>query len=169
MVSNHFHVKVDDFSLIYIFSVHYNPKIPLDNTVLRRRLLEENREKLKGFIEGPVISGNNIYSTKAPLTESFEIEAGEQRINIKQVKVLDVKQNPNLLLSFLNNGLRNVMRGLDYMEIGRSGKYFNTKDKVNIDNLMMFSGYRSNFVLLENGYYLRVDSAKKIVRNQSVL
>ena len=101
MVSNHFHVKVDDFSLIYIFSVHYNPKIPLDNTVLRRRLLEENREKLKGFIEGPVISGNNIYSTKAPLTESFEIEAGEQRINIKQVKVLDVKQNPNLLLSFL--------------------------------------------------------------------
>lgn len=55
------------------------------------------------------------------------------------------------------------------MEIGRSGKYFNTKDKKNIDNLMMFSGYRSNFVLLENGYYLRVDSAKKIVRNQSVL
>ena len=61
------------------------------------------------------------------------------------------------------------MRGLDYMEIGRSGKYFNTKDKTHIDNLMMFSGYRSNFVLLENGFYLRVDSAKKIVRNQSVL
>lgn len=38
-----------------------------------------------------------------------------------------------------------------------------------IDNLMMFSGYRSNFVLLENGYYLRVDSAKKIVRNQTVM
>ena len=34
---------------------------------------------------------------------------------------------------------------------------------------MMYSGYRSNFVLLENGYYLRVDSAKKIVRNESVL
>jgi hypothetical protein len=34
---------------------------------------------------------------------------------------------------------------------------------------MMFSGYRSNFVLLENGFYLRVDSAKKIVRNQTVL
>jgi hypothetical protein len=85
------------------------------------------------------------------------------------VKVLNVKENPQLLLSFLNNGLRNVMRGLDYMEIGRSGKYFNAKQKTHIDNLMMFSGYRSNFVLLENGYYLRVDSAKKIVRNQSVL
>ena len=85
------------------------------------------------------------------------------------MKVLDVKKNSNVLLSFLNNGLRNVMRNLDYMEIGRSGKYFNTKQKTQIDNLMMFSGYRSNFVLLENGFYLRVDSAKKIVRNQSVL
>lgn len=61
------------------------------------------------------------------------------------------------------------MRGLDYMEIGRSGKYFNTKEKTKIDNLMMFSGYRSNFVELESGIYLRVDSAKKIVRNQTVL
>jgi len=40
------------------------------------------------------------------------------------------------------------MRGLDYMEIGKSGKYFNTKDKKLIDNLMMYNGYRSNFVLL---------------------
>lgn len=61
------------------------------------------------------------------------------------------------------------MRGLNYMEIGRSGKYFNCNQKTTIDNLMMFSGYRSNFVLLENGFYLRVDSAKKIVRNQTVL
>lgn len=61
------------------------------------------------------------------------------------------------------------MRKLNYIEIGRSGKYFNAKDKTLIDNLMMFSGYRSNFVFLENGFYLRVDSAKKIVRNQTVL
>jgi len=61
------------------------------------------------------------------------------------------------------------MRKLNYMEIGKSGKYFNASHKTPIDNLMMFSGYKSNFVLLENGFYLRVDSAKKIVRNQTVL
>ena len=88
---------------------------------------------------------------------------------MKKVKELNIQENPKLLLSFLNNGLRNVMRGLDYMEIGRSGKYFNCKSSTKIDNLMMFSGYRSNFVELENGIYLRVDSAKKIVRNQTVL
>lgn len=88
---------------------------------------------------------------------------------VREVKVLKVKENPKLLLSFLNNGLRSIMRKLNYTEIGRSGKYFNASEKTNIDNLMMFSGYRSNFVLLEKGFYLRVDSAKKIVRNQTVL
>ncbi len=73
------------------------------------------------------------------------------------------------MLSFLNNGLRSIMRKLNYIEIGRSGKYFNATEKTKIDNLMMFSGYRSNFVQLEKGFYLRVDSAKKIVRDQTVL
>ena len=73
------------------------------------------------------------------------------------------------MLSFLNNGLRNLMNKLNYIEIGKSGKYFNVKEKQDIDNLMMFSGFKCNFVLLENGYFLRVDGAKKIVRNQTVL
>jgi len=33
----------------------------------------------------------------------------------------------------------------------------------------MYSGYKSNFVKLEKGYFLRIDPAKKIVRNQTVL
>ena len=74
-----------------------------------------------------------------------------------------------MLLTFLNNGLKNVMRKLDYMEIGKSGKFFNTKDKATIDNLIMYSGYKANFVQLEKGYLLRVDPAKKIVRNETVL
>ena len=33
----------------------------------------------------------------------------------------------------------------------------------------MFSGYKANFVRLEKGIFLRVDPAKKIVRNETVL
>jgi hypothetical protein len=53
-----------------------------------------------------------------------------------------------MLLTFLNNGLRNIMRKLDFVEIGRSGKYFNAKEKTKIDDLIMYNGYRSNFVHL---------------------
>lgn len=33
----------------------------------------------------------------------------------------------------------------------------------------MYSGYKANFVQLEKGILLRVDPAKKIVRNETVL
>lgn len=33
----------------------------------------------------------------------------------------------------------------------------------------MYSGFKSSFVELEKGIFLRVDAAKKIVRNQTVL
>lgn len=56
-----------------------------------------------------------------------------------------------------------------YSEIGRTGKYFNIKYKTEIDNLNMYNGFKANFVFLERGIFLRVDSAKKIVRNQTVL
>jgi hypothetical protein len=56
------------------------------------------------------------------------------------------------------------------VEIGRSGKYFNLREKPEaIDNLNMYRGFRSNFVQLEKCLYLRVDSAKKIVQNTLVL
>ncbi len=56
-----------------------------------------------------------------------------------------------------------------YSEIGRSGKFFNLKSKRQLDDLIMYSGFKANFVALEKGIFLRVDSAKKIVRNQTVL
>jgi len=62
-----------------------------------------------------------------------------------------------------------MMNKLDFVEIGRSAKYFNGKEKTAIDNLIMFNGYKANFVRLEKGFFLRVDSAKKIVRIQTVL
>jgi hypothetical protein len=69
----------------------------------------------------------------------------------------------------MNNALRSSMRNIGYIEIGRTNKYFNAKDKKNIENLIMYNGFKSNFVELERGIYLRVDAAKKIVRNQTVL
>jgi hypothetical protein len=33
----------------------------------------------------------------------------------------------------------------------------------------MFSGFKANFMSLERGIFLRVDTAKKIVRNETVL
>lgn len=67
---------------------------------------------------------------------------------------------------FLNNGLRNMFGKIGYTEIGKSGKFFKVNSPENLDaDLKMFGGFKANFMMLEKGIFLRVDSAKKIVRN----
>lgn len=67
---------------------------------------------------------------------------------------------------FLNNGLRNLFSKIGYTEIGKSGKFFKVNSPQTLDaDLKMFSGFKANFMTLEKGIFLRVDSAKKIVRN----
>lgn len=90
-------------------------------------------------------------------------------MKIKQVKSYNFKENPHLLLVYLNKGLRNIMNRLSYIELGKTGKYFKAKQYINVDDLLMYNGYKTNFVSLEKGLYLRTDAAKKIVRNSTVL
>lgn len=58
---------------------------------------------------------------------------------------------------------------MNFVEIGKSGKYFSIQNKRTFENLHIFSGYKVNFLDLEGGIYLRLDTAKKIVRNKTVL
>lgn len=44
------------------------------------------------------------------------------------MKIVDnIDKNSKILLTFLNNSLRDVMRKLSFIEIGKSKKYFNTQ------------------------------------------
>lgn len=111
----------------------------------------------------------NLISTREPTEEIKEFDLGEHKLTVKKVKVIDVQNDPKTLLFFLNNRFRNTMSEAGYSEIGRTGKYFNIRSKKKIDNLNMYSGFKANFCSLEKGIFLRVDSARKIVRDQTVL
>lgn len=76
---------------------------------------------------------------------------------------------PDVFKLFLNVALRGMMSRLGYIEIGRSGKYFNTSSKSPIDNLDMYKGFVSSFTECEKGVFLRVDTARKIVRKDTVM
>ena len=99
---------------------------------------------------------------------SFEATTGQYRVTIRQRKVHDLN-NKAVFLQFLNVSLRGIMSRGKYVEIGRSGKYFTTEKTQNIDNLKMFKGFSSTFQECEKGMFLRVDTARKIVRKDTVL
>jgi len=73
---------------------------------------------------------------------------------VKQVILSDIyspeKQKSGIVYSFLNNMIKNFFHLLDYTEIGRSKKYFDSKTKVNLNGaqVTIFKGYSSSFSLL---------------------
>ncbi len=100
---------------------------------------------------------------------AFEVRWRDYTVAISQRKVFEVADKPNVFLLFLNNPLRGIMGRLGYIEIGRTGKYFTPTKPTPIDNLHMYKGFSSNFLECEKGMFLRVDSARKIVRSTTVL
>ena len=74
-------------------------------------------------------------------------------------------ENKNLFLQFMNVALRNLMHKHNFTELGKSRKFFNTtKYEQPEQSLRLFSGYQANFLIGQSGFFLRVDPAKKIVR-----
>lgn len=61
------------------------------------------------------------------------------------------------------------MEKLEYIAVGNTRKFVNMKNNKEVENVLVYSGFKVHFELLENGYYLTVDTTKKIVRNESVL
>ena len=112
----------------------------------------------------------NIYSVSEPSMKEAQHKTESHTISVEQVKKIDVKENPKMLLHFLNNGLRNIMSSLNYMAIGNMGKYFNQNGKKNVlEGLAIYPGYKANFLLAEAGMFLRVDPTNKLIQNMSVL
>jgi metal-dependent HD superfamily phosphatase/phosphodiesterase len=88
---------------------------------------------------------------------------------IREVNRFDAHKNPEMVQYFLGNVMRRVMQKLNYVEVGASKKFINMKNCMEIENVLVFSGFKVAFEMLENGYYLTVDTTKKIVRYESVL
>ena len=84
---------------------------------------------------------------------------------------IDNPENQKAQLVFLNNFLRTAMKKLNFVEIGKSKKFFDSKTKKSIPDtdFYIYQGYTANFCRLESGLFLKVDSTSKIVNRKTVL
>jgi hypothetical protein len=91
-----------------------------------------------------VFQGFKMFSFRE-CKEILNYTFGPYRVQIAQNSVYEVAAKPDVIKLFLNAYLHGIMSWLGYVEIDRSGKYFNTSSKSTIDNLNMFKGFMSSF------------------------
>ena len=123
--TNYYYVTLAAIERIFVYSVKFNPSLPADNTKQRLELLKA-ASQISDNIVNPVLTSSNIFSLAPPKQDLFEVPSGNFRITIKKVKVIEPKNNEQVMLNFLNIALRNVMKKLSFTELGKSRKFFNT-------------------------------------------
>ena len=74
-------------------------------------------------------------------------------------------------LMFLNNLLRDSCRKLKFVEIGKTRRLFDIKNKVDIQDLdvSLTRGSIANFCRLEHGLFLKIDAFIRAIPTRTVL
>jgi hypothetical protein len=147
-----------------------------------KEILKSSRQQIEGIIGPFIFSGRTLFTTSSKMatTEAtFMIGTGPKyemyikKVRIVQLKNLTVqdKQVSGPVFLFLNNVIKNFMAQLDYTEIGKTRSYFDPKKKESIDSagIILFYGYSTRFDLREDGLFLQINPATKIIRSESVL
>ena len=178
--TNLFKVDFREQTKIYIYSVKTQPEISQQNNKVIRNILINSRRILQRLVGTFVISGRMVFGTKVQhggkdleLVFKIQHEGVGYHFFLKILKVVALSdihspdnQKSAIVYTFLNSLVKNFFYQIDYTEIGRSGKYFDSQNytKVESARLFVYKGYSSRFSLLEDGLFLKIDPATKVVR-----
>lgn len=186
LVTNQYKVNLGADLDIGVYSIKFTPRFSEDNRELRLKMLAEVRKDIQLNFKQPVVfSGFTMYSctngkdvlpqlTTIPITYNGTDYVVALKL-VRNIKMTDLGSEDDtkskIPLNFLNTLLKNQLRLLGYGEIGKSRKFFDMSNQVEIANTGLFlcKGYCTSFNMLESGLYLKVEPANKIVRRDSVL
>lgn len=95
----------------------------------------------------------------------------QRTIDLNDITPEDKKYMADILNIF-HNIVKEQLDQLDYKQIGKFPKFFNVKDKIEVEpsnfNLQAWPGYQVEVKLTTQGIYLNVESCTKFVNKISV-
>lgn len=189
VVSNHLPISIipqqKQTPLISIYSVSCEPEIPQDSRRKFRSIIKSAEKLLKEDIGEHILSGRNIFSLKkkdAVLTYPTKEQNEEYLVTVKLARVAemqnlqnDTDENAKPVIQFVNIVIKQMMRNLKMIEIGRTLKFFYNDEK-NIkyldfkdNHLQVRNGFKTSLDIYKEGTKLLVDFCTRVLRTDSVL
>lgn len=150
---------------VFQYVVHFNP--PVDNQFTRIKLLYHCSEVTGSvrLFDGhtlflPILLKDKVTTIKA----RAKSESNEVTLRIQLTKILPPEQIPPTVFNII---FKNIMKVLQMSRIGLH--YFSSLKQINVPNhnLQIWPGYVTAVQEFEDGLYLVVDIAHKVLRNDT--
>lgn len=160
---------------IHVYALHFTPEVENDNRALRRELVDSAHTELRRHIGGFVLSGLNIFGTKAvPGQENFQCSGRGNGYTLSVVYSHEValagyqgQKDTNLVLNVI---IKKMLRELGLLQVTKLPKYYDPKGTAALPqlNLEVWRGYATELNYFEGRPLVLIDFSSKIVHTRSL-
>ena len=177
LISNHIPLTISKSQKVSLYSLEIEPEVPRDARRKIRALFNQARPQLEKDIGRALISGWVVFAIKRnpnPLTYAvLDANKKEHKLTILHRKELDLQQlqaesedNIEVITQSFNVILKEMMRELKMVEIGRTKKFF-YNDLQHTDYLEKYglefrTGFHTNTLSSQSGPKLLIDYFSRI-------
>ena len=162
------------------YAIHYEPIIAEDNYPLKRKIIKQLSEDLKGYFERYAQAGDTIFVFSKNSQEKISLETKIDEVLYKvtfdrtsnkvNCRNINKKTIDNIKIkSFIENIIKNIFMANNYMVRFDNGSFFdyNSSSKIG-NNSKMWSGYSTAVTITESGLYLRINDKNKLITGKTV-
>ncbi|KAF4517180.1 Argonaute-3 [Ephemera danica] len=164
--ANYFNLASVTDWVLYQYHVDFAPEE--DRSFMRRRLLNDHKEILGGFIfDGMILYSNNRHPN--PTIFHSQREGDDAKIQITLTFTRQVNQGDHEYLQFFNILMRKCLAALKLQLVGRN--FFDPQAKVDIAqyHLELWPGYVTSIRQHEQQILMCTEIAHKVMRTDTVL
>jgi aubergine-like protein len=172
LASNFFRFKFtnDKFSHFQKYAVNFEPDIPGDAHLLRRRLFRQAEEKIKLKLGQCLFNTTTLYS-KELYSEPFEetVENQGQSYVIKILWANEVGRKTHEALATYKRFFQSSIKQMKFIELKRS--FFDPKCATNIEDhgITIWSGFKPIINIYQQDILLNLNTVSKIFRRDTAL
>ena len=163
------------------YAIHYEPIIAEDNYPLKRKIIRQLSEDLKGYFEKYAQAGDTIFVFSRNAQEKVSLEAKvddvlykvtfDRTSNEVNCRNINKKTRDNIKIkSFLENIIKNIFMANNHMVRFDNGSFFDyhTARSIGQHNTNIWSGYSTAVTITESGLFLRVNDKNKLITGKTV-
>ena len=162
------------------YAIHYEPIIAEDNYPLKRKIIKQLSEDLKGYFERYAQAGDTIFVFSKNAQEKVSLETKiddvlykvtfDRTSNKVNCRNINKKTIDNIKIkSFIENIIKNIFMANNHMVRFDTGSFFDYKDTSPIgNNSKMWSGYSTAVTITESGLFLRINDKNKLITGKTV-